>query len=72
MRFLRKRGEAVEQIIITKRYTATQKAQAMDILHGQVIIARHPYDRLPSSDVGNCWCGRSEFSSLHHIILEGV
>ena len=47
------------------KYTAAEKASALLVLGGAVVIARHYYDRSPHSGAGNCWCGRQRPSVVH-------
>lgn len=68
--FLRQRGDKVEREWMNDRYTAAERASALHVLSGCVVIVRHPYRRDPGSGSGNCWCGRHQSSSLHQIIWD--
>lgn len=67
--FLRRRRETVERAWYSDKFTAREKGHALFVLGDAVVLARHPYDRDPSSGSGNCWCGRDEASSLHQVVL---
>lgn len=70
MRYLRVRREKVERAWVSDKPTSAQKGTAFDVLGQNVILVRHPYDRHPQSGAGNCWCGRDQTSTIHHIVLE--
>jgi hypothetical protein len=70
VKLLRRRGEKIESAWVSDRFTAREKAHALHVLSGSVVLVRHPYDRDPASGSGNCWCGRHAGASLHDVILE--
>lgn len=73
MRVLRRRAAneaALESVWLPDSRTAREKAHAIHVLAGAVVIVRHPYDRDPASGSGNCWCGRHQGSSLHDLVVE--
>ena len=68
MRFLRRRGDKVEHVWSSDFHTATEKARALNVLSGAVILVRHPYDADPHSGSGNWWCGRARSGRLHLVV----
>lgn len=70
MHFLRERDGKQERVYMDENYSAKEKADALYILRGQVILVKHPFDLDPSSGAGTCWCGRGQRSMLHEIEVE--
>jgi hypothetical protein len=70
MMFLRKRQDKIERVYRNDNFTAREKGHALFVLGGEVVVAKHPYYRDPASGSGNCWCGRDQSHTLHHVIVE--
>lgn len=68
MMFLRERRGCVERVRVDDKYTAREKAHALFVLGGAVVVAGHPHDADPASGAGNCWCGRDQSHTIHRII----
>lgn len=68
--FLRLRRDRVESVSSSDRHGPVEKARALAVLRGVVVLVRHPYERDPQSGSGNCWCGRAATAQLHSVVVE--